>query len=143
MPAARQLPSYKWEFDDLASRPDDGEQCKHFFLPPRGLARIWRFVSLQGSLTREVQVTVSMPSLSSVSYPFKKVLRFRAQRDHTSSLTATQVMTFIITTATAVLAAYGTQYGSATPGVIDWSACVSARLFGFGIDQVRDRAASS
>jgi hypothetical protein len=141
--AARQLPCYKWEFDDHASRPDDGEQCKHFFLPPGRLARVWRFVSLQGPQTREVQVTVTMPSLSHGIYTFKKVLRFRAQRDHTSSLTATQVMTFIITTATAVLAAYGTQYGNATPETIGWSACISALLFGFGIDQVRDRAASS
>jgi hypothetical protein len=140
VPAARLLPSYRWQFDDRESRPDDGEQCMHFFLPPRGLARIAGALSLRGPVSREAQVTVSIPSLSDKTYTFKKRFPMRAQRDHASALTATQVMSFLITTATAVLAAYGTQYGGVTPADLGWSACISALVFGFGIDQVRDRA---
>jgi hypothetical protein len=52
-----------------------------------------------------------------------------------------QIATFIISTGIAVLAAFGTQYGGGLPSSIDWSVSVSAFLFGFGIDQIRDRAA--
>lgn len=71
-------------------------QCMHFFLPPRGLARIVRGLSLRGPLSREAQVTVSIPTLSNETYTFRKRFPMRAQRDHASALTATQVMSFLI-----------------------------------------------
>jgi len=42
----------------------------------------------------------------------------------------------------AVLASFGAQYGGVLPFTIDWGASVTALLFGFGIDQIRDRTAA-
>jgi hypothetical protein len=141
--AARSLPCYKWEFDDRTIPPDDGDRCKHFFLPESAGARLMRFLFRKGPKRHHVQVTVSMPNLSSKTHTFKKTLEMRDPHDHVSSLTAMQIITFAITTGTAVLAAFGAQYASAIPTDIDWGVSVTALLFGFGIDQVRDRAANS
>jgi hypothetical protein len=152
--AARRLLKYEWWFDDEDPRVDDGDRCKHFFLRPSARKRVglwcWRAVhgligraqSPQKADSRMAEVRVALPLPGTSPYRFIRELIMRKPRDRASSLTAMQVMTFIITTATAVLAAYGAQYGT-TPAEIDWGVCASAVLFGFGIDQVRDRAASS
>jgi hypothetical protein len=38
-----------------------------------------------------------------------------------------------------VLTAFAAQYGAGVPDTTDWKNCVTAFLFGFGIDQLRDR----
>ena len=50
---------------------------------------------------------------------------------------------FFITTAMAVLAAFGAQYSGVLPIAVDWSAGVTAFMFGFGIDQLRDRTTNA
>ena len=143
VPAATQLLGYQWQFDDLTTPPDDGDRCKHFFWPPGRWRRMWHWVGLSAPPIHKVTVSVSASFLRvAKTYEFTQVIAMQRQRDRESSLGAIQYITFGITTGMAVLAAFGAQYGGVLPISIDWGAGVTALLFGFGIDQIRDRAAS-
>lgn len=140
--ATTQLLDYRWEFDDHTTPPDDGDRCKHFFWPPGRWKRIWRWISRESEPTHTVTVTVTMPLATKETYTFSQVIQMQRQKDRASSLGAIQIITFFITTGMAVLASFGAQYGGVLPVTVDWGVSVTALLFGFGIDQIRDRAAS-
>ena len=139
--ATTQLLDYQWVFDDHTTPPDDGDRCKHFFWAPGRLRRLWRRFKSGTEFHRSVTVKVKMP-LAEETYPFTRKVTMQQQKDRASSLGAIQVITFCITTGMAVLASFGAQYGGVLPFTIDWGASVTALLFGFGIDQIRDRAAA-
>jgi hypothetical protein len=142
IPAATQLLDYQWVFDDHTTPPDDGDRCKHFFWKPGRWARMWRWIARRPEPVHTVTVKVTLPPTSLEPYIFTQDIQMQRQRDRASSLGAIQIITFCITTGMAVLAAFGAQYGGVLPIKIDWGAGVTALLFGFGIDQIRDRAAS-
>jgi hypothetical protein len=139
--AARQFPSYQWEFDDKTTPPDDGDRCKHFFWAPSRWLRLWWWISRQSARVHTVTVNVTLPVVSADKYTFAREIRMQGQKNRASSLGAVQVITFCVTTGMAVLASFGAQYSTALPTTIGWGASVTALLFGFGIDQIRDRAA--
>ena len=48
---------------------------------------------------------------------------------------------FAVTSAIAVVTAFGAHYGSSLPNVITWSDWLAAFMLGFGLDQLRDTVA--
>jgi hypothetical protein len=143
LPAAQGILSYSWRFDDETTSPDAGVSCKHFFLPPRIGSRLrsfWKRERNQTLHTKTVTLSVAHPVWGE-KQDFTKTLQLRAHSNGVSSLRVMQMATFLITTAVAVLAAFGAQYTQSLPTTIDWSAAVTGFLFGFGIDQLRNRTA--
>jgi hypothetical protein len=49
-----------------------------------------------------------------------------------------EIASFFISVAIAVATAFSTQYASGVPNEITWSACLTAFMLGFGLDQLRD-----
>ena len=141
--AAAQFPDYQWEFDDRTTAPDEGSRCKHFFWLPGRRQRAWWWLTRQSLRTHLVKIHVTVPFTSSPTYTFKQVLTMRRPKARASSVGAMQIITFIVTTGMAILAAFGAEYGSVLPTSVDWGAAVTALLFGFGIDQIRDRRQGS
>lgn len=140
-PAALGLLEYQWRFDDNTTSPDAGAYCKHFFLP-RSRQKWWsRKVAGTTGNVRTVTLTVRVPVWGE-PHNFTSDLTLR-DREGTVGISAMQVTTFVITTATAVLAAFGAQYSGVLPTAIDWGVGVTAFMFGFGIDQVRDRTTNA
>jgi hypothetical protein len=52
-----------------------------------------------------------------------------------------ELASFAVTTAIAVVTAFGAHYGSSFPNVIGWSDALSSFMFGFGLDQLRNTVA--
>ena len=146
VPATSGLLEYQWRFDDNTTSPDAGASCKHFFLPPSRAKWSWIWLSWLFKTgpqehVRKVTVTVRVPEWGK-SREFARELTLQP-RDGSAGVTAMQAATFFITTAMAVLAAFGAQYSGVLPIAVDWSAGVTAFMFGFGIDQLRDRTTNA
>lgn len=148
VPSARKVCSFQWSFDDDTTPGEDGEACRHFFLPVKDRGR-WSSWPWQLKRAQEVRVSVAIPfgelwaQTILAPYVFTQRLTMRDRREQGRPFLGMQVFTFFLATGIAVLGAFGTQYSGSVPGHIDWSVCTTALLFGFGIDQIRDRTSGA
>ncbi len=142
--AARRFVSYQWMFDDGSESPADFERCRHYFVPPsfhcvRRLLAPW-VEDWSEARTRTIKVKVSVPGRAdAAAQEFVHTVQIRDQYRGASELGWLQVINFGLSTSIAVLAAFAAQYGSALPDALDWKAAVAAFMFGFGLDQIRDK----
>jgi hypothetical protein len=142
--AARRLASYQWNLNDGSEPPEDFESCKHYFVPPRLQRLRSYFKLLRAPSTRTITVGVTVPgSAASKVVTFERTITLRGRAKRPSELGMLQFMNFVLSTSIAVLAAFAAQYGSVLPDAIDWKTGVAAFMFGFGIDQIRDKATTS
>jgi len=147
VPAARRIVMYKWEFDDASEPPENFERCRHYFAPP---SFYWLRAALGQSVRgwelarrRIIKLHVSMPGSPTRGTTFEHKVVLRDQYKGASELGMLQFMNFCLSTSIAVLAAFAAQYGSALPETLTWQAAVAAFMFGFGIDQIRDKATTT
>lgn len=147
--AVRRLCTYKWRFGDNTPSPLS-DFCRHFYLAPRDeesqlakrtLRRIGRKLGLAApnSATYEVSVAVTPPVNGSAASSFYKKVTVLPARERGVGAIGIEVATFFISFSIAVVAAYGAQY-STLPTADSWSVFITAFMFGFGLDQIRDRA---
>lgn len=155
--AARRLCSYSWDFGDASITPPH-DRCQHFFTWTKGdavqtgwapVARAMRFLQSnqpqeeEGAAIRRVAVTVTVtvtpPVGTSVSpKAFTRNIVLLPKAEHGWGAIGMQVSTFFVSFLVAVCAAYGTQYAT-LPTIDSLSSWFAPFLFGFSLDQVRDR----
>lgn len=147
--AVRRICDYKWDFGDNTPSPNS-DFCRHFYLSPpepgdlmeRAARRIGRKFGL-GVRTGHpytVTVTVTTPVSTGPGVAFTKAITVQRSRRRMGAI-GIEVATFFISFFIAVCAAYGTQYAT-LPTADTVSVFITAFLFGFGLDQIRDRAAT-
>jgi hypothetical protein len=128
VPAAKRLLTYSWSIDDNTAKPPDVDSFRHYFRPPG-----WR-------KSRSHLITLS------VGVPFTKhdPLQLKSQpmvpRDKTGWLKVEPMewASFSVTTAIAIVTAFGAHYAGSLPNEITWSDWLSSFMLGFGLDQLRD-----
>jgi hypothetical protein len=147
--AARRLCSYEWDFADNALTPPS-DFCRHFFdwTQHRGLIRRrldWvsqKFARLSSGPRkrneRTVKVSVTPPLRRGDASEFATTIDLLPKRDRGFGAIGIEVSMFFISFFIAICAAYGTQYAT-LPTADSLSVFITAFLFGFGLDQIRDR----
>jgi hypothetical protein len=146
--SALRLCTYKWDFGDGTTTPPS-DSCRHFFLAPRQgnwLVRALRWIGAKLRLTkvadpdrqRDINVTVTPPLNLGNPVNFSKTITVVAERDRGWGAIGAEAAMFLISFVIAVFAAYGTQYAT-LPTADSMSVFITAFLFGFGLDQIRDR----
>ena len=152
--AVRRLLSYDWSFGDDTSPPPDVDSCRHYFRKPKmERSKKALFSTLPEPVYKALfsELPASAYTVSvSVAVPFTDTPRFGFNRQVTpKTLHAVDVsrMTglvgFAITSAIAVVTAFGTKYATSVPNAVGWSDCLTAFLLGFGLDQLRDTVSPS
>lgn len=134
VPAARRLCGYSWSFDDTLSTPTH-DRCSHFF---RRGSFLKRWMTRKPS-ARTFSVTVTPPCNLGQQTTFEKTITLLPMEGRGFGAIGIQVFTFIISFLVAVAAAYGTQYAT-LPTLDSLSTIIAPFLFGFSLDQIRDKA---
>ncbi len=151
--AARRLCTYEWNFRDGTVTPPS-DFCRHFFLAPRRGGLYGRIRGWLGALVRwlvggerpeqrrDITVTVTPPLNTGEPTPFNKTITLLPKQDHGFGAIGIEVATFFVSFFMAVCAAFGTQYAT-LPTADSLSVFITAFLFGFGLDQIRDKTTTA
>jgi len=151
--AARRLCTYHWNFRDGTVSPP-GDCCWHFFLASRRgglLGRIrgwiaavmrWLVGGERPEQPRQITVTVTPPLNSGPAKAFNRTITLLPKQDHGFGSIGIEVATFFVSFFMAVCAAFGTQYAT-LPTADSLSVFITAFLFGFGLDQIRDKTTTA
>jgi len=135
VPAAKRLLIYDWDTGDNTTPPPSVDRFSHYFRkPPRG-RRFW------GRAERSYDVTLAIRvpfTADTDTFPFGTVITPRAGASDWWRAEPMEIASFFISVAIAVATAFSTQYASGVPNEITWSACLTAFMLGFGLDQLRD-----
>lgn len=151
LPAARAFPTYTWEFDDDKSLKNvDFYQRIHFFKPSAmyGTKRIFYFFTeaihqfrhgtpARHWRTASVRVDVVVPGHEAIQFP----LDVNPRAADGSLISWMDLFGFAISTSIAVVVAFGAKYGASVsdlPSHLAFSDALTAFMFGFGLDQLRD-----
>jgi hypothetical protein len=166
VPAARRLLTYSWSIDDDTAPPPDVDRFRHYFRQPKLRWRkpepasppaivveptdpAAQFpVGAPGRVPRRaktstVAVTVGVPFAAdtALAHPPQVSPQVVTPRRTTGAWWKVEPMelaSFGVTTAIAVVTAFGAHYASSLPNVITWSDWLSSFMLGFGLDQLRD-----
>lgn len=139
---ARRLVQFVWDFGDGTARTR-GVRCVHHFpltvLWRNPLRRLQRLQLVKGSYERTVSVEMSASDdeRESTAKTDTKV-RVRGPTKRSVGLTLFELFSFVLVTAVAVISAFGAEYANLV-GESTYSTWLTAFLFGFGLDQIRDR----
>jgi hypothetical protein len=155
--AARHLCKYEWIFGDDSKAPtydrcnhffmweksDDNEVNSSIFVKAKKVVRKWlnvgdADVTLPKFSTRTVSVKVTAPYDPEISQTFPQTIKLLPKARHGKAAVGIQVTTFAISFIVAVFAAFGAQYGT-IPALDSLSAWMTPFLFGFSLDQIRDK----
>jgi hypothetical protein len=166
VPAAKRLLTYSWSIDDDTAPPPDVDRFRHYFREPK--RRWFRLEPappppivvkptdpaaqfpvdspgcvLRRAKTSTVAVTVGVPFAADTAFahPPQVSPRVVTPRRTTAAWWKVEPMelaSFGVTTAIAVVTAFGAHYASSLPNVITWSDWLSSFMLGFGLDQLRD-----
>lgn len=137
VPAARRLLTYSWVISDASAQPPNVDRFRYYFRRPDFAWRLpWTAAPAQ---TRTLTATVQVPFTAAAPITLPTLtLTLRRPRGTWWRVEPMELASFCVTLAIATVSAFGTQYASSLPNVITWSDWVSAFLFGFGLDQLRD-----
>lgn len=128
--AARRLLTYSWEIDDGTTPPPNVERFRHYFR--RGQSGVPEEV-------RHITLHVQVPFTdgAAVTLPAKEV-RPRHAGGSWWKFEPMELASFTVSTAIAVVTAFGAHYAQNVPDVVTWSDWLSSFMLGFGLDQLRD-----
>ncbi len=151
--AARRLCTYDWNFNDGTVAPQS-DFCRHFFLAARhyglfGRLRDWWEAVVRWVTGRKrpvtplkIMVTVTPPLNAGPATTIDKEIVLLPEQDHGFGAIGIEVATFFVSFVMAVFAAFGTQYAT-MPTADSLSVFITAFLFGFGLDQIRDKTTTA
>jgi hypothetical protein len=156
VPAVRRLLTYSWSISDDTAPPPNVDRIRHYFRQPklgwRSLQKkptatvesSVRAATMQAAETYSVTVTVGVPFTADKTYtlPARMVTPRRAAGVWWK-VEPMELASFGVTTAIAVVTAFGAHYASSLPNVITWSDWLSSFMLGFGLDQLRDTVTTS
>jgi hypothetical protein len=138
VPAARRLPSFEWDFDDGISSPLY-ERARHFFQSRRGgWQSPWRKMGRKIPYTVPVTLQVKPPYSAEPSVSKKETITIREPASHGWGAVGIQLTSFGVSFILAVLLAFSTQY-AVIPELNSFTAYLTPLLFGFSLDQIRDK----
>ncbi|HMJ57207.1 MAG TPA: hypothetical protein VK540_34295 [Polyangiaceae bacterium] len=138
--ATLRLTKFRWNFKD-GTTPADYDRCKHFYtknaLRSDSATRVrwWSERPFRRDVDVEVQVT---PLVGEGDVTFSQKVFVTKPRDRGWGLIGMQVISFLVTSLVAVLAAFGAQYVN-IPAALTVSSGTTAFLFGFSLDQLRSK----
>lgn len=137
VPAARRLLTYTWVIDHSNAQLPNVDRFRYYFRHPD---RVWRLPwAAAPDHTQTLSATVRTPFTDAAPITLGPLtLRLRRPPSTWWRVEPMEVASFLVTLAIATVSAFGTQYATSLPNVITWSDWVSAFLFGFGLDQLRD-----
>lgn len=156
VPAARRLLTYSWSISDNTAPPADVDRFRHYFRQPM---LGWRFLQRRpspasgrpaspgvqratpkGAEIHTIAVSVGIPfAIDKEAYALPaRELTLRRTPGVWWKVEPTELASFAVTTAIAVVTAFGAHYASSLPNVITWSDWLSSFMLGFGLDQLRD-----
>jgi hypothetical protein len=136
VPAAKRLLSYGWSIDDDTGLLPHVDRFRHYFRPPG-----WRKAAKPANVSLELRVPFAaqssgLPLLTLVVTP-------RRTNGGWWKVEPMEWASFCVTTAIAVVTAFGAHYAGSLPNVITWSDWLSSFMLGFGLDQLRDTVGPS
>jgi hypothetical protein len=136
VPAAKRLLIYDWDTGDNTTPPPSVDRFSHYFRVARRRGRrFWR----RAERSYDVTLAVRVPFTADTdTFPFGTVITPRAGASDWWRAEPMEIASFFISVAIAVATAFSTQYASGVPNEITWSACLTAFMLGFGLDQLRD-----
>jgi hypothetical protein len=147
LPAARRILKYHWSIDDN-TRPLDVDRFQHQFHPDKLVWRmpwdldklVWRMPwDAPPPKPRTIKLSVRVPFATDTA--LHAVLPEVVTPRHPSGgmkIEPMEVTSFFVTTAIALVTAFGAHYASSLPNVITWSDWLSSFMLGFGLDQLRE-----
>jgi hypothetical protein len=138
VPAAKRLLNFFWSINDDTGPPPDMDHFRHYFRQPiLAWSMPWRTSPSAKTFTIAVNVRVPFADDTAFTLPSQAV----TPRRTTGAWWKFEPMewaSFSVTTAIAIVTAFGAHYASSLPDVITWSDWLSSFMFGFGLDQLRD-----
>jgi hypothetical protein len=135
VPAAKRLLIYDWDTGDNTTPPPSVDRFSHYFRIPRRGWRFWKPTERSYDVTLAVRVPFTEVT---TTFPFGNVITPRIAAADWWRAEPMEIASFFISVAIAVATAFSTQYASGVPNEITWSACLTAFMLGFGLDQLRD-----
>jgi hypothetical protein len=157
VPAVRRLLTYSWSISDDTAPPPNVDRFRHYFRQPK---LGWRLLQrrpppatvgssvqppeVKAAQTYSVTVTVGVPFTADKPHTLpERIVTPRRTTGVWWKVEPMELASFGVTTAIAVVTAFGAHYASSLPNVITWSDWLSSFMLGFGLDQLRDTVTTS